>query len=695
MTLDQYSPCPCGSGKKFKWCCLDIHTDIAKVFQLDEQGQHDSALHLMEEVTKKHASNPEVWGRQAQLLFQNERAEEAEQVLDKAFVINPNYAYGHYLKARFRLFEGEIAGGLMLLRKAADLYDPAAGDVLSQLYVEIFECEMKLNRPLAAHAAAVLARRFNPASEQLQKGIETVFGKDNPNLIEAAWRTYEFQPLSPAADADTKAAWEKTLKAAATGKLADAAKAFGEWCAGHPDLAAGWFNLGLAQAWLGANRAALEALDHYLTLESDDERSTQAAALMQVLRLGQGMEDEADYVEHSITIPLQDPQQFVGVLGELEKAGLLIGVRVNQEEGILTAMLLEAPPPALTPELQTKQSSKLGAYLVLMSNIVRLFNVNRDALHRVFQKLRESALALMAEPIETRGPAKFQDVLADALAFPLNALSEEDAIRRVREAFERYFEVVWLNQPLKSLANTPPVDAAGHPVLRKKLRGLVDCQRLKHNLGLSQAAPAAITTGGAPAAPTGGAAARDLGAMAAADLAALPIESLSPAELDQAFRVALRLDARELAGKFATAFVEQPPLAGATDRYVHFNHLVKLALAESDATAALEWVDDGEKDDCENNEGRRRNDYELLRGQVLAKRGDIAQAADVFDRLIARAPAELKFRVGATESLLSAKQGAKARAYAEAGIAEAVRQNNGDMEGHFHELLDAASRQGK
>ena len=28
MSLDLYSPCPCGSGKKFKWCCQHIFDDI-------------------------------------------------------------------------------------------------------------------------------------------------------------------------------------------------------------------------------------------------------------------------------------------------------------------------------------------------------------------------------------------------------------------------------------------------------------------------------------------------------------------------------------------------------------------------------------------------------------------------------------------------------------------------------------------
>ena len=133
------------------------------------------------------------WGRKAQLLFQNDKAEDAEKTLDKAFELFPTYPFGFFLKARFRLYEGEIAGALMLLRKSAELYDPAAGDILAQLYIEIFDCEMKLNHPIAARTAAELAARFNPTNDSIRKGIATVFGKDNPNLPPSATQMYTFR----------------------------------------------------------------------------------------------------------------------------------------------------------------------------------------------------------------------------------------------------------------------------------------------------------------------------------------------------------------------------------------------------------------------------------------------------------------------------------------------------------------------
>src|SRR5947207_2636270 len=146
MAIEPYSSCPCGSGKKFKWCCQPIHAQIDKAFRQEADGQHEAALRSMDELVDQHPANPEAWGRKAQLLYLNARVEDAENALQKAFEINPNYPFGHLLRGMFRQNEGELIGALALFRKAADLYDSTSHDPLSHLYSMIGECELKMNR---------------------------------------------------------------------------------------------------------------------------------------------------------------------------------------------------------------------------------------------------------------------------------------------------------------------------------------------------------------------------------------------------------------------------------------------------------------------------------------------------------------------------------------------------------------------
>src|SRR5262249_49997884 len=193
MALDAYASCPCGSGKKFKWCCQPIHVDIDRAFQQDAQGQHEAALRIMDDLAREHPANPEVWGRRAHLLYEHGKVDEAEQALQKALEINPNYPFGHLLRGLFRKSEGEIAGALLLFRKAAALYDPQAKDVLTQLYALIAESEMILHRPLAARAALMTANRLRP-SEGVNQALAKSFG-DESVLPPPARREYQLMTL--------------------------------------------------------------------------------------------------------------------------------------------------------------------------------------------------------------------------------------------------------------------------------------------------------------------------------------------------------------------------------------------------------------------------------------------------------------------------------------------------------------------
>lgn len=697
MMNDPYSACPCGSGKKFKWCCQPIHEQIASVYAMNEQGQHEAALRAMEEVVAQHPANPEAWGRKALLLYQNGKPEDAEQALAKAFELFPTYPFGYFLKAHFRLNEGEIAGALMLFRKSAEHYDPSAAELLAEIHMKIYDCEMKLNHPIAARAAVELALRFSPGNENLRQGIAKVFSNENPNLPASAIQAYRFKPLPATAAPDRKAAWEQALQTAGSAKLSDAVKAFEQLTQGDRVEAAAWYNLGLSQAWSGNNAAAVAALDQFVYSETDETQAAQGWTLAEVLHFGQGMEDQADLVEHSIFFGVRDPQAFVKDLGELERAGLLTGTQVNQEEGVLHATILEPPGPALTPELEAKQNLKPAAYVALMGNLVQLSNVVREPLDAVFEGFKQRIGNTIAQPQTMRGPAKFIDALGEAIGIPRNAATQEEAVARMRSSFEKFFEDVWLQRPLKSIGNVPPIDAVGSSALRKKLRGALqllrecgeltnapyDFDRLYRKLGLLEGTPAPAVDGAAKA---------DIAAMSAAELSSVKADTLNSADLDLAYQTAMKLDAKELAGAFAAQLVERPAYPERPDRFPLFQLLINQALGQGNLDAALDQVNAGESDDCKSNEGKRRNEYELRRAQVHMKRKEFDDAERVYDGLIARVPTEINYRVDAAQSMISARQGAKALKYAKDGLAVALKQNNRDLEGHFKELMAAAQK---
>jgi hypothetical protein len=384
---------------------------------------------------------------------------------------------------------------------------------------------------------------------------------------------------------------------------------------------------------------------------------------------------------------------------------------VDQERGIISGRLLEAP--ALTVSTPGLRLATLAASLLLVQDALQLRHTNRAALDKVAGELQGLLGGHLGQRHEAVTFAHFGEVIMEALAFPTGPTSAQEFEPKLRDHVARYFEGVWLHRPLKSLGGVPPIDAAGHPPLRKRLLGVIqflhDClqasapritegegagtnvlglydfDRLRHKLGLGAPAP------GGPAAA---AAEPDIDAMSAADLAALPAEQLPDGQLERAFRAALKLDTRDLAGGFARTLVARPASAERPDRYPFFSHLVQLRLDEGDSAGALAVLDQAIAADAAQNEGKRQNDYELRKGQILAKSGQAEAAAAQFEQLAGRGGVEPKYLGSAAEALLGARQGARARKLAEQGLAQARARNSRDLEEYFLELVAAAKKQG-
>ncbi len=698
MAIDQYAACPCGSGKKFKWCCQPIYPGINRAFEQEAQGQHDAAIRLMDQVVAEHGGNPEAWGQKAKLLYAHGKLEEAEEALEKAFAINRNYPYGLLLKAVFRFQEGEIPGALLLARRAAEAYDPEARDYLAEAYSVIYECEMKMNRPVAARAALRMVVHCQPAAEEPRQLFEQVFGESS-RLPATVRREYALAPV-PAAAGDRRAAWDRALQSAQSPRLSELARAFDELTKQDGADAPAWFNLGLARAWMGDNAAALESLNRYLDLESEEEKATTAAALTEVLRCGHGLEESSDYHEYSFAFQYRDPQVVVALIEEWQQAGRLMSPQ-QQEEGVLFAMVLELTQASLiTVGRPAADVGRLAGYLMIAGPMFRMWGPNKESLGRVREEVRQRLGLALGEAQEQLGPIQFHDVVTEALVFPTN-LRDPNAPAKVVEHAQRYYEETWIHQPRRSLTGNTPLDAAGHAVLRKKLRGVVrfiqecagrsllggyDFDRLRHKLGLIEgAAPASAT----PTATGTG----DVSGMNAAELAGLKVESLTDEQLEQAFVAAQKLDADDLAASFAHGLTSRPPRPDKTDRFPLFAFLTQHALKGGQLDGALDYVNEGERLDCEQNEGRRRNDYELRRGQVHVKRAEADAAADVFQRLVERVPDELKYRGSAAEAMLTLKQAERALRFAEDGLAVARQRGDRDSEQYLQELAEAAKKQ--
>ena len=81
--VDPYSSCPCGSGKKFKWCCHKVEAQADRVRRLLESGQLDTALKICDEGLKLDPQNPLLTIRKAMILAHRKETDSAFQVIEE------------------------------------------------------------------------------------------------------------------------------------------------------------------------------------------------------------------------------------------------------------------------------------------------------------------------------------------------------------------------------------------------------------------------------------------------------------------------------------------------------------------------------------------------------------------------------------------------------------------------------------
>src|SRR5262249_61220858 len=120
--------------------------------------------------------------------------------------------------------------------------------------------------------------------------------------------------------------------------------------------------------------------------------------------------------------------------------------------------------------------------------MLRLWNINQDALNKVFEELQQRlGPAMDSQTHRARGPALFAEILSEGTVFPLGLTEKEAVERRIGEEMNRFLEETWIHRPLKSLNGIPPIDAAGHAGLRKKLTGVVSSSARARPWGITRA----------------------------------------------------------------------------------------------------------------------------------------------------------------------------------------------------------------
>src|SRR4051794_16037297 len=122
--LDPYSPCPCGSGQKFKWCCQKVEAVAERAQRLFQAGQIVAAIDALDEGLRKDRDNAWLLTRKAYYLIRQDEPEKAKEPLRQVLRKQPGHLAAISLMTRLVLeTEGPVAGAAQL-QQALSAFDP-------------------------------------------------------------------------------------------------------------------------------------------------------------------------------------------------------------------------------------------------------------------------------------------------------------------------------------------------------------------------------------------------------------------------------------------------------------------------------------------------------------------------------------------------------------------------------------------
>lgn len=283
--IDVYQPCPCGSGKKLKFCCQAIVTEMVKVSELQQSHQNHAALSLLDTLDKKLSPRdawPRAWVKttKAFVQFAQGGVDEPRRLVAEVLAELPEHPLAVAINGILSLATDGYPAAMRPVYRAFQLAANGAPFLVSHLALLLSQALMAKGHLLAARQNLALAVKFDPNNQETAEGYLALLGDGRiPYLLRDG---YVLLPLQGAEE--HRAQFDAAMTLARQGCFSDAAKAFGGVARHDPRQAGLWWNIGLCHAWAGEDPLAVEAFKAAAANEPDFESAVDRLVLSRELR---------------------------------------------------------------------------------------------------------------------------------------------------------------------------------------------------------------------------------------------------------------------------------------------------------------------------------------------------------------------------------------------------------------------------
>jgi Flp pilus assembly protein TadD len=604
--VDVYDLCPCGSGKKLKFCCAGIIDEMTKINRLQANDQPRQALAAIEKIEKSNPDNPWVGTVHAEILLSLGQVDEAQSRLDHLLKHHPDHPYVVARAALVLLLnQGYRAAQPTILRAFQKCFTRAPEQV-GLLALTIYDAMTRSHFMMAARQYLTVAMRLM-GEKSRENTFLALLKLDGDSRT--AYPLRSVQNLGPYPAGSPNAA--EANKAAALAKIAcfgPAGRTFAKIAEQEPNNAELWRNAALCRAWDADEPAAAEAFHKAATVSQNFERAVECETFAQLFALKHASDR---IMPTEIDIPVRSASRLLGLL---EGNELFIPLPVEPQAHP------DAPPIAgrriVLDRVAPKESDSGAIAFNDLPSIAASLTVFDAVPARDLEAI--AVLTGLATPEFEQCVANFEKLAADEITKPpvreeLAATDVEPIAREMAPYFQRKLfsaapgskqraiqedwwrhlvDDVWFNSPQTALDGKSPASVAADPqyrvrltaavyvldALSERLNGIIDLDAIMSRLGLE------------PLQPLAPAAAEPLSSLSPMQLQRLPVAELSDAQLVNVYRRAAVIGHRRFATRVMEELVARPQCLEQVGADRVYEGLLEIAHQEERDADAIAWT---------------------------------------------------------------------------------------------------------
>jgi len=638
MPFDAYSQCPCGTGKKIKFCCPDLLPELQKINRMIEGEQHLGCLRHIEQLQKEHPERACLMAVKGLLLRMTGKLEPAVENANAFVRRHPENTTALSELAMVTAAAGNGPEALAVLQRAMALSDGGIQACVYDAMGIVAETLLAEGNWLAARALLQLQMAI---SENDERPVEMLFSLNRSPRIPLLFKD---DPVLTRCKDDVpwKARLDEALQPVEKGVWQGAADRISKLAEEVTDSPIVWRDLATMRGWLADDPGCIEALRKYAALDVPLEDAVEATTLAMLLD-DEPLQDPLDVF--MLRWPIEDIETLQAAL-TMDKRTLQIPIdpaATGDEDNPPPKgafILLDRPMPEGADGLELKDAAAFVGQAMVFGKrtdrearleVVGITAWDLDVAKTAIGEIAGSSIGGEPEQEVLTTVSASEELLQSKIRPPADSTPQQlqaMAITHRRDALLKQWPELNLGvfdgKSARQIADQPPPQIpllAAIMVLESwcgSMPGTFDFNELRTELGLPTLGP--IDPGQQP-----------VGRVPLVRLRRIEIEKLSDDDLLYGYRRAVAYGVNGALRKFAQAVVDRPALAGKDELLRAYE---TLARTEEDTEQALGHLDRGRA--AAESQGLSPAPWLLLELQFRFARGEASEVSRLVNLLQTR-----------------------------------------------------------